>query len=170
MLNKRRVPIWSGKLSYQMNQSNKFSGFYHTTREGEHRLGSRFVPTESREVYDGPVAPFGVSWQAVRGNSVVVLLQTGGFFQKSRYFAEPSFFNLQAGNPDTAEAHKIGTLDTFTQMRTGDTPSDGRTVHRYRYPTKGTVSYYRPNWLGGSHQFKTGFDFINSGFFESRRN
>ena len=169
MLNKRRVPIWSGKLSYQMNQSNKFSAFYHTTREGEHRLGSRFVPTESREVYDGPVAPFGVSWQAVRGNSVVVLLQTGRFFQKSRYFAEPSFFNLQAGNPDTAEAHKIGTLDTFTQMRTGDTPSDGRTVHRYRYPTKGTVSYYRPNWLGGSHQFKTGFDFINSGFFESRR-
>ena len=32
MLNKRRVPIWSGKLSYQMNQSNKFSGFYHTTQ------------------------------------------------------------------------------------------------------------------------------------------
>ena len=101
---------------------------------------------------------------------MVVLLQTGGFFQKSRYFAEPSFFNLQRGNPDTAEAHKIGTLDTFTQMRTGDTPSDGRTVHRYRYPTKGTVSYYRPNLLAGSHQFKTGFDFINSGFFESRRN
>ena len=169
MMNKRRVPIWSGKLSYQMNQSHKFTGFYHTTREGEHRLGSRYVPTESREVYDGPVAPFGIGWQMVYGSSMVASMQAGRFFQKSRYFAEPSFFNLQAGNPDTAAAHKIGTLDTFTQMRTGDATSDGRTVHRYRYPVKGTVSFYQPDLFAGSHQFKVGFDFINSGFFESRR-
>ncbi len=170
MIDNRRVPIWSGKLSYQMNRSNKLTGFYHTTREGEHRLGSRFVPTESREVYDGPVTPFGGSWQMVKGSSVVAMLQTGGFYQKSRYFAEPSFMNLAAGNPDTAAAHKISTLDTFTMMRTGDASSDGRTVHRYRYPTKGTLSYYRPDMFAGSHQFKVGFDFINSGFNEERRN
>jgi len=170
MVDRRRVPIWSGKLSYQMNQSNKFTGFYHTTREGEFRLGSRFVPTESREVYDGPVAPFGGSWQVVHGSALVATLQTGGFYQKSRYYAEPSFLNMAAGNPDTAAAHKIRTLDTFTQMVTGDAPSDGRTVHRYRYPTKGTLSYYKPDMLAGSHQFKVGFDFINSGFNEERRN
>jgi hypothetical protein len=167
MLDKRRVPIWTAKLSYQMNRSNQFTGFYHTTREGEHRLGSRFIPTESREVYDGPVAPFGGSWQMVPSSSLVVLLQTGGFYQKSRYFAEPSFLS---GTPQDPAVHKIGTLDTFTQMRTGDTSSDGRTVHRYRYPTKGTLTYYRPDWLAGTHQFKAGFDFINSGFNEQRAN
>jgi len=167
MVDRRRVPIWSGKLSYQMNQSNKLTGFYHTTREGEHRLGSRFIPTESREVYDGPVAPFGGSWQMVHGSSIVALLQTGGFYQKSRYFAEPSF---DSGRPEDPSVHKIGTLDTFTMMRTGDTSSDGRTVHRYRYPTKGTLTYYKPDLLAGSHQFKTGFDLINSGFNEQRAN
>jgi Carboxypeptidase regulatory-like domain len=167
MVDRRRVPIWSAKLSYQMNQANKLTGFYHTTREGEHRLGSRFIPTESREVYDGPVAPFGGSWQMVHGSSLVASVQTGGFYQKSRYFAEPSF---DSGTPEDPAVHKIGTLDTFTMMRTGDTPSDGRTVHRYRYPTKGTLSYYQPDFLAGSHQFKTGFDFINSGFNEQRAN
>jgi hypothetical protein len=167
MLDKRRVPIWTAKLSYQLNRSNQFTGFYHTTREGEHRLGSRFIPTESREVYDGPVAPFGGSWQMVHGSSLVALLQTGGFYQKSRYFAEPSFLS---GTPLDPAVHKIGTLDTFTQIRTGDTSSDGRTVHRYRYPTKGTLSYYKPDMLAGSHQFKAGFDFINSGFNEQRAN
>jgi hypothetical protein len=167
MLDKRRVPIWTGKLSYQMNRSNQFTGFYHTTREGEFRLGSRFIPTESREVYDGPVAPFGGSWQVVHGASLVGLLQTGGFYQKSRYAAEPSFLS---GTPSDPAVHKIGTLDTFTQMRTGDTPSDGRTVHRYRYPTRGTLTYYKPDFLAGSHQFRTGFDFINSGFNEQRAN
>ena len=169
MLNVRRLPYLSAKISYQFNHANKFALFYHDAEELEKRGGSRFVPTESREVYNGPVAPYGGSWQMVGGSSLVVLVQTGAFYQKSRYFAEPAFDNFQAGNEDTAAVHKVGTLDTFTQMRTGDASSDGRHVFRYRYPTKGTISYYRPDLLAGSHQFKGGFDFINTGFNEGRR-
>jgi len=170
MMNNRRLPYKSAKLSYQMNQSMKFTGFFHDAEELEKRGGSRFVPTESREVYNGPVSPYGGSWQVVRGTSFVALLQSGAFYQKSRYYAEPHYEAVHAGEPDTVAVHKVATLDTFTQMRTGDAASDGRFIDRYRYPTKGTVSYYRPDVLGGSHQFKAGFDFINSGFNERRLN
>ncbi len=116
MLNQRRLPYWSGKLSYQMNQSNKFGGFYHDAKELEHRGGSRFVPAESREVYEGPLATWGGSWQVVHGNAMVASLQSGAFYQKAWYFAEPSYENISAGNPDTPSVHKIPTLDTVHQL------------------------------------------------------
>ncbi len=169
MLNQRRLPYWSGKLSYQMNQSNKFGGFYHDAKELEHRGGSRFVPAESREVYEGPLATWGGSWQVVHGNAMVASVQSGAFYQKAWYFAEPSYENIRAGNPDTPSVHKIPTLDTFTSYRTGDATSDGQWLHRYRYPTKGTITYYKPDFLAGSHQFKGGFDYINSGYHQRQR-
>ena len=169
MLNQRRLPYWSGKLSYQMNQSNKFGGFYHDAKELEHRGGSRFVPAESREVYEGPLATWGGSWQVVHGNAMVASMQSGAFYQKAWYFAEPSYENIRAGNPDTPSVHKIPTLDTFTNYRTGDATSDGQWLHRYRYPTKGTITYYKPDFLAGSHQFKGGFDYINSGYHQRQR-
>jgi hypothetical protein len=169
MENNRRLPYWSTKLSYQMNQSNRFSGFYHDAEELEHRGGSRFVQAEGREVYQGPLATWGGTWQYVHGSSLVASLQGGAFYQKAWYFAEPSFENLRAGNPDTAAVHKISTLDTFTTNRTGDAVSDGQWLHRYRYPSKGTISFYRPDFLAGSHQFKAGFDLINSGYHQRQR-
>ena len=169
MLNQRRLPYWSGKLSYQLNQSQRFGGFYHDAKELEHRGGSRFVPAESREVYEGPLATWGANWQMVHGTSMVASLQSGAFYQKAWYFAEPSYENLRAGNADDSKVHKIPTLDTFTNFRTGDAVSDGQWLHRYRYPTKGTISYYKPDFVGGSHQFKGGFDYINSGYHQRQR-
>src|SRR5262249_9512437 len=61
------------------------------------------------------------------------------------------------------------TLDTFTQVRTGDVTSDGQWLHRYRYPTKGTVSYYLRDVFAGSHQLKGGFDDLNSGYNQNQR-
>jgi Carboxypeptidase regulatory-like domain len=169
MLNNRRLPYWSGKLSYQMNEANRFGGFYHDAKELEHRGGNRFTPAESREVYEGPLATWGGSWQVVHGNSLIGSLQSGAFYQKAWYFAEPAYENFRAGNDDDPKVHKIPTLDTFTNMRTGDATSDGQWLHRYRYPTKGTLSYYKPDFLAGSHQFKAGFDYINSGYHQRQR-
>jgi hypothetical protein len=169
MLNSRALPYWSAKLSYQMNQGNRFSGFYHDAQELEKRGGSRFVGAEGREVYQGPLATWGGTWQVVKGTSLVASLQSGAFYQKAWYFAEPSYNNIRAGRPDDPAVHEIPRLDTFTQVRTGDTNSDGQWLHRYRYPSKGTISYYKPNLLAGSHQFKGGFDFINSGYHQRQR-
>jgi hypothetical protein len=100
MENNRRLPYWSAKLSYQANEMNKFSAFYHQAKEFERRGGSRFVPAESRTVYEGPIATWGGTWQAVKGNSFVTTLQSGAFYQKAWYFAEASYDNMRAGKPD----------------------------------------------------------------------
>ena len=44
---------------------------------------------KSREVYEGPLATWGGSWQIVQGSSFVTSLQSGAFYQKAWYFAEP---------------------------------------------------------------------------------
>ena len=170
MQNNRIINYWAGKLSYQVNKDNKISAFAHKALELEHRGGSQFVPTEGRTVYKGPVALDGATWQTVHGNSLVASLSTGAFYQIAWYYAEPSFENFEAGNSDSPAVHKISTLDTFNSLTTGDATIDGQSLHRYRYPSKGAISYYRSNLLGGSHQFKAGFDYLNSGYNQAQRN
>jgi len=169
MLDKRRLPYASLKLSYQPSRANRFTAFYHYAKELEHRGGSQFAGADTREVYEGPIDIYGLGWQFVKGNSLVANLDGGNWMQKAWYFAEPSYENLRAGHPDTPDVHKISTLDTFTQIRTGDAVSDGQWLHRYRYPVKGTLTYYKPDLFLGSHQFKGGFDYINSGYNQNQR-
>ena len=168
MLDQRRLPYAALKLSYQANQANKFTGFYHFAKELEFRGGSATADQTTRQVYEGPIDIYGVGWQFVKGSSFVASVDGGNWEQKAWYFAQSSYTNLQAGNPDTASAHMIPTLDTFTQLSTGDAANDGQWLHRYRYPVKGTLSFYRSNMLG-SHQFKVGFDYINSGYNQNQR-
>ena len=104
------------KLSYQVTQSQKFAGFYHDAKELEHRGGSRFVPAESREVYEGPLATWGGTWQAVHGNSLVALdaerrlLPEGVVFRRALVRQHPGRQRRHRA------VHKIPTLDTFTQL------------------------------------------------------
>jgi hypothetical protein len=169
MLDQRRLPYAALKLSYQPNQANKFTGFYHFAKELEFRGGSATADQTTREVYEGPIDIYGLGWQLVKGNSFVANVDGGNWMQKAWYFAFASYENIRAGHPDTAAVHMIPTLDTFTQKKTGDATSDGQWLHRYRYPVKGTVSFYRQNLLGGNHEFKAGFEYINSGYNQNQR-
>ena len=51
----------------------------------------------------------------------------------------------------------------MTGFVTGANTSTGQHNQEYRYHTKGNVSYYKPDWLGGNHSFKAGFDYTASG-------
>jgi hypothetical protein len=48
MLNRRAMPFWLGKLSYQMNQANRFSGF-HEVRKARWRVLSADGPCRRRD-------------------------------------------------------------------------------------------------------------------------
>jgi hypothetical protein len=148
------------KLAYQANQANHFSGFYHYALEFQRRGGNQFTPTESRNVYWGPIRLDGVSWQIVRGNSLVASLQGGEWYQDARNYAEPGY--------DNPANHKVTTIDTFTQNVTGDSLNDGTILYRWRRHAKGAITYYKSNLLGGTHQFKVGFDFLASAFNQNQ--
>lgn len=145
----------SEKLTYQVNEAHKLTGFYHWADEFQRRGGSQFRPADTREVYKGPIAMNKVEWQHVRGSSMVASVQFGTWIQNGEYHAQPRY-------DDPAYPGKVATLDTFTQMTSGDWTSDGRREDRARYHTKGTMTWYRSNLLGGNHELKTGFDYLQS--------
>jgi hypothetical protein len=133
------------KLSYQMTPSNKIVGFYNWQLKHENRSISQFVPYESRVEEDFRAYTSKIEWQAVLGRSVVTSLQQG-------------YWKWHADYPQTSP--NVATLDLNTLVATGDGPSSGNIPGEWRHHTTGSLSWYRPDWLGGNHEFKTGFDYM----------
>ena len=69
------------KLSWQVSQGNKITGFYHSALDIQRRGGNQFTPAESREITVGPVSMYKGEWQTVRGNSMVASLQYGNWYK-----------------------------------------------------------------------------------------
>ncbi len=150
----------SAKLSYQMNEAHRFSGFYHFANEFQRRGGNQFTPRESRNIYEGPVTTLGATWQAVKGSGLVFSLQGGRWIQDAYNWAEPGY--------DDPTNHKVSTIDTFTQVVSGDALADGTNLKRWRNHVKGSATMFKSNLLGGTHQFKVGFDYLESEFNEAK--
>jgi hypothetical protein len=150
----------SGKLSYQLNDAHRFSGFYHWANEFQRRGGNQFTPKESRNIYEGPITTVGATWQAIRGSGMVLSLQAGRWFQDAYNFAEPGY--------DDPSNHKVSTIDTFTQVVSGDALADGTNLRRWRNHMKGSTTLYQPDLLGGNHEVKVGFDYLGSEFNEAK--
>jgi hypothetical protein len=148
--------FWATKLSWQVSQQNKITGFYHSALDIQRRGGNQFTPAESREITVGPVSMYKAEWQTVRGNSMVASLQYGNWYKHAYYYALPAYDGLGPA--------KVSTIDTFTQMVTGDFINDGRTEDYFRNHAKGAVSFYGANLLRGTHQFKIGFDHLFGGY------
>ena len=130
-----------GKLSYQASVSNRITGFHHWTNDYELRNASRFIPRESMEEKDNPVQIGKGEWQTVRGNALVASVQYGRWnFRGPGYRSAPG---------------KVSTTDIRTLFVTGDNFSiNGRDQDDHRDHTKAVVSYYKPDLLGGNHEFK----------------
>ena len=144
------------KLSWQVSQQNKITGFYHSALDIQRRGGNQFTPAESREITVGPVAMYKAEWQTVRGNSMVASLQYGNWYKHAYYYALPLY--------DGTGPSKTSTTDTFTQMVAGDFINDMRVEDYFRNHTKGSVSLFGSNWGQGTHQLKLGFDHLFGGY------
>ena len=139
-----------------MSPANRLSGFFHWTNDLEKRNASRFVPRESMEDKDNPVWITKGEWQGVRGNALVFSVQYGRW-------------NFRGDGFSTAPG-KVSTLDVATQYRTGDNFTiNGRDQDDNRHHTKGVVSYYKPDLLGGNHEFKIGVDHLSTYFNDGYR-
>ena len=53
-----------------------------------------------------------------------------------------------------------GRIDLETERVTGEGIAAGEDQKTYRRHTKGSVTWYKPNWFHGNHEFKAGFDYI----------
>jgi outer membrane receptor protein involved in Fe transport len=153
--NVKKGNYYLGKASYQVTPNNSITGFYHLTNDYELRGASRFVPRESMLEKNNPVWMTKVEWQTVRGNSLVASIQYGRWDFNGVY--------------DGVTPGKVSTMDIGTQFVTGDlffqgANANGRRADEGRHHTKGVVSWYKRDLLGGNHDIKAGVDHLWSWF------
>lgn len=144
------------KLQWQVSQRNKVTFFYHGALDIQRRGASQFRPVESMEIHRGPVSMYKGEWQHVRGSSMVAQLQYGNWYKHAFYYSLPIY--------EGTGTAKVSTIDTATQFVTGTHLSDNRVEDYFRNHAKGSMSFFGSNFLKGTHQVKTGFDYLFGGY------
>ena len=133
----------TGKVSFQMNANNKFIAAAQYVRQGGMLPGNQNVAWESR-VYSPTQATTGkIEYQGIRGDK---------------------FFSLQMGAwvwnvTRQCYSDDVATIDQLTQRVTGCFNTYGIDSFEGRNHAKGTMSWYKPNFFAGNHDFKMGFDY-----------
>ena len=145
--NTQKQSFQSDKVNYQLSQSNRIVGFYNWSYKHENRGVTLFVPYESRtdQTYVGHTAK--AEWQAVHGNSFVTSLQFGHWRWRADYLNT---------------SPNVATIDRVTQYQAGDNTNTANVPGEWRHHLTGTASWYRPNLLWGNHDFKGGFDYLDT--------
>jgi hypothetical protein len=135
----------TGKLSYQMTPKQRLSSYFQWATKGElANLVTPFYAWESRAQQIWYAQTGKVEWQYVPSSSVVASVRYGHFHVHSRF----------VGFADTPSARDLKTTRTW-----GDGTNDGNISQDWNYDFSGSLSWYKPQ-LGGSHQFKTGYDYV----------
>jgi len=139
------------KVSYQASAGNRFTGFYHLNNDIELRGATKFIPRESMLDKSNPTWMTKAEWQAVRGNSLVTSVQVG------QWDFNGTYHGVAPGKQSTTD---IATLYVTGNHFTQALNLNGRRADRGRRHTKGILSWYKSDLLGGNHEFKAGVDHL----------
>jgi hypothetical protein len=144
---------YTGKATYQMNQANKFIGYLqHGTKQQPHRTDNSnritgsvvHLTGDSTVLQDSPSWVFKGEWNGTIGQNMFAEFRTGQF-------------GYNFGLDSNTEATRYE--DLVTNVVTGG----GRhwLNKRRRNQYTGAISYFRDNFLGGSHNLKTGGEYLD---------
>ena len=140
----------TGKVTYQLNPSNKLIGFLQFTDKYTMSGGSRLSSYDSRTAYTIPIYTSKGEWQRVHQN-LVTSVQVGVFSwtrQSTDYFS-------------TA----VATSDQKTGVVTGiGTGASLGPQPEYRVQPRFTSTLYKPDWFHGNHTFNlaAGYQWIRT--------
>jgi hypothetical protein len=138
--------IITNKLSFQATTAQRFI-FMNMWEHGEEQKGlSELVRYEAREFKTNDRPNTKGEWEWSPGGSFITNLQFG----HSRQDGTSPFLN----SPQI-----VGRSDLDTEVVAGDNVVAGETSWAGFYHSTGSLTYYKANWGGGNHEFKTGFDY-----------
>ncbi len=83
-------------------------------------------------------------------------LQYGNWYKHAFYYSLPIY--------EGTGTAKVSTIDTATQYVTGTHLSDNRVEDYFRNHAKGSVSFFGSDFIKGTHNLKTGFDYLFGGY------
>jgi hypothetical protein len=142
---------YTGKATYQMNQSNKFVGYLqHGTKEQPNRVDSTRVASPvhitnvSTVLQASPSWVYKGEWNGTLNQSTFVEIRAGQFGYN---------FGLDSNTGDT----RYESLDTRQVLGGG---RDWE-LRRRRNQYTGALSYFKDRFAGGSHNIKVGGEFMD---------
>jgi hypothetical protein len=143
---------YTGKATYQLNQANKFIGYLqHGTKQQPHRTDSSnrlgapvHLSGDSTVLQDSPSWVYKAEWNGTIGQNMFAEFRTGQFGYN---------FGL-VSNTDAAR---------YEDLATNQVVGGGRDWlnKRRRNQYTGALSLFRDNVLGGSHNIKTGGEYLD---------
>lgn len=142
----------TGKVSYQISRSNKIVGFYQWNgKENLFDIGPLYA-WETRAFQNQTGYTDKVEWQGVFGNSLAISAHYG-------YYRYDAPISLNSGD-------RIGTIDLVTLRRTGASllPHSAVDADQYRSQLHAAGTWFKRDFLFGSHEFKGGFDYTPGTF------
>lgn len=143
---------YTGKLTYQLNQSNKFVGYLqHGTKtqpnrtDSSNRLGAPVhITADSTTLQDSPSWVYKGEWNGTITPNMFVEVRGGQFGYN---------FGLDSNTTDTR----------YESLSTNQILGGGRDweLRRRRNQYTGAISYFKDNFLGGSHNLKGGGEYLD---------
>ena len=133
----------TGKLSYQMNPSNKFIGFVQYVRQGGESTNDQFSSYDSRLFSPTQATTSKIEWQGIHGDKYMSVQSGAWIWNVTRQ----------------CYSNDVNTFDLLTNRTTGCHNNYGIDSFEGRNHTIGRMNWYKPDLLAGNHDFKTGFDY-----------
>src|SRR5262249_54135187 len=131
------------KVSYQMTSKHRLIGFHQRVHEDTEMAISQFKDWDSRQEWDWPTHTGKVEWQTVAKNKFISLSYGMWGFHLDR----------------TGFSNNVATFDQLTQRQTGLDWDAATRSFEGRDTLTGILSWYKPDWFHGNHDFKSGFDY-----------
>ena len=166
--------ITNQKISYQLRQASKLV-FWNTWVQKYHYADThtRFQAWESRLDRIPPIraSTWKAEWQEVRGNSLVMSFLfgrwtwTGG--QNANFVGPtdaataagvPQGLEIRMGNDESHGGGRPSRFDQTSQWQDGQSANGGSWNDIWRYTSKATATYFKPDLFKGNHEFKAGFE------------
>lgn len=143
---------YTGKTTYQMNQNNKFIGYLqHGTKtqpsrtDSSNRLGAPVhITADSTTLQDSPSWVYKGEWNGTLSQNMFAEVRAGQF-------------GYNFGLDSNTSATRYESL-TSNQILGGGRDWE---LRRRRNQYTGALSYFKDNFLGGSHNFKVGGEYLD---------
>jgi hypothetical protein len=130
------------KVSYQMNQANKFIGFLQYNYQGGMSPGNQFTTWDARLYSPTHATISKVEWQTIIGGNKFVSLQVGAWIWN---------ISRQCYSNDVAKIDQLNSAVSGCNVNYGIESFEGRNH------SKGTMSAQAERFFG-NHDMKVGFD------------
>ena len=174
--------ITNQKISYQPRQASKLV-FWNTWVQKYHYADTqtRFQAWESRLDRIPPirVSTWKTEWQEVRGNSLVMSFLFGrwtwtggqnanfvGTTDAATAAGVPQGLEIRMGNDESHGGGRPSRFDQTSQWQDGQSPNGGSWNDIWRYTSKATATYFKPDLFKGNHEFKAGFEYTPNRFIQ----